>query len=163
MLSRETLAEFFDIQLSRDPVWLTPSLAFLGQIERVCDFERTPPLGEVTTAEGQAPDTLPDDTGLVWRGSKGLVLLSGCAHSGVCNMAKTAQTICAEQHFTDILGGLHLQRAPSARLAATGEFLKTLGLTEIHACHCTDLEAKIALAAFVPVREVAVGMRYEYS
>ena len=33
------LAPFFDIQLSREPVKLTESLTFLGEIERRNDFE----------------------------------------------------------------------------------------------------------------------------
>lgn len=162
LISLDTLGNFFDIQLSRDPIWITDDLAFLGEIERVYDFERAAPLGEVQGPGGYTPDPLTDDTGLAWRGKNGLVLLSGCAHSGVCSMAKRAMDLFGETRFTDVLGGLHLQNAPQTRIEGTGKFLKSLGLESVHACHCTDLAAKIGLSAFLPVPEVAVGMRFTY-
>ena len=47
MLSAEKLASFFDLQFSREPVRLTERLIFLGEIERVTDFEAQKPLGAI--------------------------------------------------------------------------------------------------------------------
>jgi 7,8-dihydropterin-6-yl-methyl-4-(beta-D-ribofuranosyl)aminobenzene 5'-phosphate synthase len=44
----------------------------------------------------------------------------------------------------------------------TGEYLRDLHLKALHACHCTSLPAKIALAAQCPVQEVGVGMKFTW-
>ncbi len=42
------------------------------------------------------------------------------------------------------------------------DYFKKLGLKRIHACHCTDLQSKIALSEVVEVKEVGVGLSLTY-
>ena len=41
----EELAKTFTAKLTKEPVWLTESLVFLGEIERKNDFENSAPIG----------------------------------------------------------------------------------------------------------------------
>jgi 7,8-dihydropterin-6-yl-methyl-4-(beta-D-ribofuranosyl)aminobenzene 5'-phosphate synthase len=40
--------------------------------------------------------------------------------------------------------------------------MKKLNPEQIHACHCTDLNSKIALSKVVNLKEVGVGLVLEY-
>lgn len=162
LLSGEALTGFFAPRLSREPVWLTERLVFLGEIPRELDFEPFEPLGELPGPDGARPDPVRDDSALAWRGPDGLVVVSGCAHSGICNTVRRAQAVCGEQRVVDVVGGTHLLKAKPERLEATAAFMASLGLARMHPCHCTDLAAKLALGRAVPLGEVGVGVRLEY-
>jgi 7,8-dihydropterin-6-yl-methyl-4-(beta-D-ribofuranosyl)aminobenzene 5'-phosphate synthase len=62
----------------------------------------------------------------------------------------------------DIIGGLHLINPPRKQLEGTLAYLKELGPTKVHACHCTDLKSKIALSGVVNLEEVGVGTVIHY-
>lgn len=149
------LNRHFSLQVDRRPVQITENLLFLGEIPRIFDFEAAEPIG-VKTATGE-PDTLIDDTALVFRGSEGLTIITGCSHAGICNICEYAKEVCSDERIISIIGGLHLLDAPVERLEQTLEYLKQLPLEDLYACHCTDLAAKIFLARGLPVRELGSG------
>ena len=172
-LSPAVLADFFTLRLTADPVDLTPGVTFLGRIPRHFDFESVPPgdrlllPGHDLPGPGQAPapgvpDALADDTALACRSAEGLVILAGCSHAGICNIVRHARELCGETRIRDIVGGLHLLDASPDRLEATGRCLAEFAPAAVHACHCTDLAAKIALSRFVPVRETGSGLVLDY-
>jgi len=146
------LGRQYALELSEKPVWLTERLVFLGAVER------SPALG----FEEPGEHDLPEDSGLAWVGDRGLVVVTGCAHAGVCNTVEHARRVTGVDRVRVVLGGFHLLDAPAERLAATADYLGSLGLDALHACHCTDLTAKIALAAKAPVRETGVGLRLDF-
>lgn len=161
-LSEDKLRRQFTMRLSRDPIALTDRMFFLGEIPRPFEFERAAPKGRVWGASGEEPDHILDDTAIACRTAQGLVVLSGCAHAGICNTIEHARAVTGESRVAGVIGGFHLQKAPVDRLARTGEYLASLGLATVHACHCSDLEAKIALAGHVGIGEVGVGMVMEF-
>ena len=108
------------------------------------------------------PDYLLDDTALAFRSAEGLVIITGCSHAGICNITEYAREVCGERAVTDIIGGLHLLSPEPKRLARTGKYLNRLHLNALHACHCTALPAKLALAGYCPVKEVGVGTKLEW-
>jgi 7,8-dihydropterin-6-yl-methyl-4-(beta-D-ribofuranosyl)aminobenzene 5'-phosphate synthase len=85
-----------------------------------------------------------------------------CSHSGICNITEYAREVCGEPRVTDIIGGLHLLNPSPSRLTGTGEYLQSLSLQALYACHCTSLASKIALAEFCPVKEVGVGLKLSW-
>jgi 7,8-dihydropterin-6-yl-methyl-4-(beta-D-ribofuranosyl)aminobenzene 5'-phosphate synthase len=162
LLSADKLSGFFHLQLSRDPVWLTERLVFLGEIERINDFEAQKPLGRILEDGVEKDDFLLDDSALAYKAPQGLVIITGCSHAGICNIIAQARRICGEDRVVDIVGGLHLLDPPAAQLEGTLEFLKALVPGSVHACHCTDLRSKIALSRVVSLEEVGVGLALEY-
>jgi 7,8-dihydropterin-6-yl-methyl-4-(beta-D-ribofuranosyl)aminobenzene 5'-phosphate synthase len=162
LLSADKLSGFFHLQLSRDPVWLTERLVFLGEIERTNDFEAQKPLGKILEDGVEKDDFLLDDSALAYKAPQGLVIITGCSHAGICNIIEQARRVCGEDRVVDIVGGLHLLDPPAAQLEGTLEFLKALAPDSVHACHCTDLGSKIALSRVVDLKEVGVGLALEY-
>ena len=72
-----------------------------------------------------------------------------------------AKKVSGENRVLDIIGGLHL-RTEGAQLEGTLAYLKEQELTALHACHCTALPAKVALARVAPLQKTGVGLRLEY-
>ncbi len=160
-LSQQKCAAHFPLHLNTGPQELNSRLMFLGQIPRKNDFEAGLTFGEKHCT--QEPDTVPDDSALVYQTSKGLVIISGCAHSGICNTVEYAKAICGDHRVLDIVGGLHLQNPPESQLKGTLDYLETLRPENIHACHCTDLPSKIALSRVAKLKEVGVGLSISYT
>ncbi len=161
-LSEEKISPHFRLRFSREPVWLTERLVFLGEIPRILEFEAARPLGEVMTRQGPEPDPLADDSALAYRSQGGLVLITGCAHAGICNTIEHARRVCGEERVADVIGGFHLLAPPAERMDETVRRLEASGVRMLHPCHCTDLSSKVALARRLPVEEVGVGLRLEY-
>lgn len=158
LLAEGKLFRHFEPVLATGPVWLTERLVWLGEIPRINDFELSRPMGRREEPSGPVGDHVPDDTALVHLGVDGLTVISGCAHAGICNTVEHARNVTGVDRVRAILGGFHLLDAPAPRLAATADHLARLDLDALYPCHCTDLAAKIALAARCPVREVGAGM-----
>lgn len=164
--SQQRLSRHFSLHLTPSPAFLSSSILYLGEIPHRYDFELSGPIGRREIEDGSLPDTIPDDTGLVLRVDEGIVVITGCAHAGVCNTVAHARALAREHWDTDrvvdVIGGFHLQNASGPRLTATAEYLSGVGLEALHACHCTDLAAKIALAGRCPIREVGAGLVLNY-
>ena len=162
LISQDKLSKCFAIKLSKDPIWLTERVLFLGQIERKNDFEGKKPIGSIMKPDGEEPDYLYDDTALVYKSPQGLVIITGCSHSGICNIVEQAKKLCKEERIIDIIGGLHLLDPSKEQLQGTLEYMKKLNPKQMHACHCTDLNSKIALSKIVNLKETGVGLVLEY-
>ena len=162
-ISAALLDGAFELHASAEALWIDRRLVFLGQIERRTSFERAPAIGlRSDGCGGWLPDELPDDSALVYLADDGIVVISGCSHSGICNIVQAARRVTGVDRVIDIIGGFHLQNPPKAQLEGTVAFIEALDLSALHACHCTDLQSKVALAAAAPLREVGCGLQLEY-
>jgi len=162
LISEEMLSRFFSIKLSREPMWLTEKLDFLGEIQRNNDFDAKTPVGKVYKSGSWEDDYVTDDSALAYRSEQGLVVITGCSHAGICNIVEKAKEVCQDTRVVDIIGGFHLQDPEKEQLQATLQYMKQLQPLEVHACHCTDLRSKIVLSQIVDLREVGSGLRLEY-
>jgi 7,8-dihydropterin-6-yl-methyl-4-(beta-D-ribofuranosyl)aminobenzene 5'-phosphate synthase len=161
-ISEKKSSRHFQIRLSQDPVWLTDKLVFLGEIRRKNDFEAKKPIGKIVKENLQEDDYLMDDSALAYKSPGGLVIITGCSHAGICNIVEHAREICEDDRIIDIVGGFHLLNPPEEQLQGTLKYMEALQPTEVHACHCTDLNSKIALSKIVNLKEVGVGLTLEY-
>ncbi|MCP3891819.1 MAG: MBL fold metallo-hydrolase [Desulfobulbaceae bacterium] len=161
LMSAEKLTKHFTLELKRDPVAITPRLTWLGEIPRVFDFENLQSFGQ---KDGESiVDMVPDDSALVFSAAKGLVVITGCSHAGICNIVEHAKNVCGQERIIDIIGGLHLMNPSSRQLEGTLDYLGQLELDHLYACHCTDLQSKIALAGVTNVEEVGVGLELTWN
>ena len=142
-------------------MWLTERLVFLGQIERTNDFEAKSPIGKIKGSILD-DDYLMDDSALAYKSRKGLVIITGCSHAGICNIVEYAKKICEEDRIIDIVGGFHLLNPSNEQLQGTLHYMNELKPEKVHACHCTDLNSKIALSRFVDLKEVGIGLVLQY-
>ena len=162
LLEEKKLTGFFDLIMSEEPYYVSENLVFLGKIERGNSFEARKPHGKTLEDGVEVDDWLLDDSALAYRTEGGLVIITGCSHSGICNIVEQARQVCGAGRILDIIGGLHLMDPPQEQLLGTVNFFQTLKPEALHACHCTDLESKIALAKVTNLKEVGVGITLEY-
>lgn len=162
-LSEEDLEKSFShIFLSASPFWITPNLVFLGEIprENAIENQALSPLWstiDYKTKEARK-DALLDDSALVYISSKGLVVLTGCAHAGIANIVAYAQEVCGEFSISSIIGGFHLFTSSAAKGAVSA--LSKFPIGDVYPCHCTSLHAKIELSRRFPIYEVGVGFQF---
>jgi len=167
LVNKEAIASFFSIKLSNEPVWLTENMVFLGEIERKLDFEKNAYKENVLPGKiminGQLQeDRILDDSAIACKTKNGLVIITGCSHSGICNIIEHAKKVCYEQRVVDIIGGFHLINTDDYRLGKVCEYFKKLNLENLHMCHCTDFKAKERLEKVAPVQKTGVGLVLEY-
>lgn len=164
LVSEDRASRHFQISLSREPVWLTENLVFLGEIERKHEFEKFDPKDrKIRAADGQEEtDYILDDSSLVYRTRDGLVIITGCSHSGICNIIDQAIRVCDDSRIIDIIGGLHLFAEQKNQIRNTVEYLKKIRPKSLHACHCTSLSAKTALGQELLLEDVGVSLTLEY-
>jgi 7,8-dihydropterin-6-yl-methyl-4-(beta-D-ribofuranosyl)aminobenzene 5'-phosphate synthase len=96
---------------------------------------------------------------LVCETSRGLIVLTGCAHAGVVNIAEFARKIGKGAKVYAILGGLHLMSASDQNLQWTAGRLKDAGVQLLLGTHCTGVESCYRLREYMGGRrgEVVVG------
>ncbi|MDP8262355.1 MAG: MBL fold metallo-hydrolase [Candidatus Ancaeobacter aquaticus] len=162
-ISKCKLDQHFEMNLTKEPFWLSDKLVFLGEIERSNNFENKVPIGKVHSKDGIKDDFLLDDTALAYKGSEGLIVITGCSHSGICNIVEYAKKVCDENSVVDVIGGFHLMQPSQEQLKCTVDYFQKLKSKELHPCHCVDLNSKIALSKVANLKEVGVGLSIEYS
>ena len=123
--------------LSRSAVTILNGVVASGEIPRETHFEQTK--GFYTVADEQfVEDPVLDDQALfINLKDKGLVIIAGCAHSGIINTLKHAQKTSEIDNIYAIVGGFHLVKADSARIQASIEGFARLKPKMIWPCHCT--------------------------
>lgn len=160
-VSQEELAKKFALHLTKEPVWLTEKLVWLGEIPHTVDFEPAYAIGTVEREGKKEADYIADDTALAYVGEKGLSIITGCSHGGICNIIAYAKKLTGVEKVQSVLGGFHLFDVDE-RAKATIAYLKEEKIPELYPCHCTSFAVRAALHAASPVTEVAVGTELEW-
>lgn len=131
--NKEEAAERFDLENFRKPIRLLDHLWFLGEIPRKNDFEA---LTTKYILEDGTEDFILDDSGLAVITDRGLVVISGCAHSGISNMIEHARRVTGVFQVAAVIGGFHL-KAVNEQTRRTIEYLKGLEGIRVIPSHCT--------------------------
>jgi len=106
-----------------------------GPIPRITDFE-TVGGPFFLDSNSQKPDLLPDDLALFTDTPEGLVVITGCCHSGIVNTLEFI-TSKVDRPIHTVIGGLHLLNADQNRLDKTVEYLNEKRVQQIIPIHCT--------------------------
>jgi len=146
-LDENSIAEFFNLILTREPRKITPKLYYLGEIPANKDIKN---------------DYAADETALAYKSKDGLVVISGCSHSGVENIIEHAKKITGESYINTLIGGIYLINREPEEVHELGKYLQAQDIKKIYPCHCTDLESKIILSRYVNIGEVSVGRSYSW-
>ena len=111
-----------EVHFTVGPTEIAPGLLLTGPIPRRNDFEDTGgPF--FLDPDCTCPDPLPDDQALVARLPQGLIVILGCAHSGVINTLDYVVELLPESPIMAVLGGMHLGRATPATPGVDGQRL----------------------------------------
>ncbi|MGD8229074.1 MAG: MBL fold metallo-hydrolase [Desulfobacteraceae bacterium] len=144
-LSREDLpSEKVEILENKNAILMADNgIMVTGEVERSTGFEKGLP-GALMEKDGKMkPDPISDDQALVLHvREKGLVVISGCSHSGIINTILHAQKLTGLRKVHAVLGGLHLTGpAFEPIIEKTISELKNVAPEVIIPMHCTGWKA----------------------
>jgi len=77
---------------------------------------------------------------LVVKTSRGLVIITGCAHPGIITIIREAKKIAGDKLYL-VVGGFHLGGTPTRQINSIIQNFKMLGVEKVAPCHCTGEEA----------------------
>jgi 7,8-dihydropterin-6-yl-methyl-4-(beta-D-ribofuranosyl)aminobenzene 5'-phosphate synthase len=153
-----------EIILSEGPYRLGPGCWTTGTVPRRSFEHAGTPASMAHRQGGLFPrDYLDDDQAIVLHvQDKGLVVLTGCAHSGVVNTVNYAREISGVDTVYAILGGFHLGRADDDQIERTIDEILALEPALVAPSHCTGFKAIARFATRMPDAfvQAAVGTRY---
>ena len=157
-LDRSELNDKFDIITTRKPYPIPKNIIFLGEIPRLNSFESK----ETTFAlENNIDDFIIDDSGLVIKLNDEIIIISGCAHSGICNIIDYAKKVTGIDKIRAVIGGFHL-KYNNQQTKETIKYLKSQDIAEIHPSHCTELAALSAFYEEFNIKQLKSGMTLNF-
>lgn len=135
-----------------------------GGVPRV-SFEQagTPKIFAYRDNNGFIRDFVDDDLAIVLNiEKKGLVVVAGCAHSGIVNTVNHAREISGVEEIYGIIGGFHLISSTPDEIQKTIDVIKSIKPRIIVPTHCTGFPAIVQFATQMPDQFVlgVVGTSY---
>jgi len=131
---------------------LDKNVLFLGEIPRNTPFEKGTPYTFFERDGNEIWDPIEDDSALVLnlRG-RGLVIISGCAHSGIINTINYAIKVTGVQKVHAVIGGFHLTGPVfESIIGQTVEAFKEIAPNYIVPTHCTGRKATQTIEREMP-------------
>ncbi len=144
----------FDIIEERQPSFLfDQSVLITGEVPRTTGYEPGFPPNQAWIDGNWQPDPLVlDDQALIVNvAGKGLVVITGCGHAGVVNIARYARRLTGDQPLYALIGGFHLSGPAFEPLIP--RVLDDLAAMEpgvLVPAHCTGWRAQHAMSARLP-------------
>jgi 7,8-dihydropterin-6-yl-methyl-4-(beta-D-ribofuranosyl)aminobenzene 5'-phosphate synthase len=124
-----------------------------GEVARTTDFEEGFPIHYARRYDSWEPDPLimDDQCAIINVRDKGLVIISGCGHSGIVNAIRNAQAITGIHKIYAVIGGFHLTGGLfEPIIPATIAALKEIKPRYVVPGHCTGWSATHQIARAMP-------------
>jgi 7,8-dihydropterin-6-yl-methyl-4-(beta-D-ribofuranosyl)aminobenzene 5'-phosphate synthase len=131
--------------LNTDFTEIEKGIFLTGEVPRKTTFEKPDPRLFSEIEGKMTPDIFLDDQSLILDTEKGLVVILGCAHSGMINILNHIITKMAKKKFYAILGGTHLDFLSTEQLEESIKTLKKMDFERIGVSHCTGMRAAFRL------------------
>ena len=119
-----------------DLLKILPGVWLLGNFPRVNEFETIPSRFVVGNLSNPQPDLFEDEICLALETSKGIVMIVGCSHPGILNMAMTVHRRL-EQPIYALFGGTHLNETEAPQIQKIISALKEMGISLFGLSHCS--------------------------
>ncbi len=139
--SKDDLQHTGILTLSETPVKIAPSACTTGEINRTSISSLS---NKLLTKKNDmlVKDELLDDQALIVNMKEGLVIIAGCAHSGIVNTIFHSQKLTNREEIIGVIGGFHLVESDPETIKAVLEILNALNPTVLAPCHCTGFLAQ---------------------
>ncbi len=142
----ENILEGFEVVSSKSPIEFLPNVFYLGEIPRCNDFEK----GDF---DG---DQMLDDSALAIATDKGVIVISGCAHAGICNICEYAQKV-TQQKLYAVVGGFHLFEDNPVTIEKSIEYFSKNKPSHLLPMHCVDFPTLAKFHSIFGCRKYSAG------
>ena len=151
---QDFLRENIELRMEPEPSALIDNMVLVsGEVSRITSFEQGFPIHHAKRNGTWSPDPLiPDDQcAIVNVRNKGLVIVTGCGHSGIINIVRNAQALTGVQKIHAVIGGFHLSGAIFEKIIPpTVEAMTQIAPRFLIPGHCTGWVATHQLARVMP-------------
>jgi 7,8-dihydropterin-6-yl-methyl-4-(beta-D-ribofuranosyl)aminobenzene 5'-phosphate synthase len=130
---------------NKDFTEVEKGLFLTGEVPRQTNFEKPDPRLFTEMDGAMTHDLFLDDQSLILDTDKGIVLILGCAHSGMINIIEHVVNKMRKEKFHAILGGTHLDFLTPEQLEESIKSLKEMKIGNIGVSHCTGMRAAFRL------------------
>ena len=154
-MKKEKLDIVCDLNLTKEPVKVSDNIVFLGEIPQINDFEKRAAIGKQNSGGKFEDDLVNDDSAIVYNSEDGLFIITGCSHSGICNIIEYAKRVTGDNRIVGVIGGMHLFEIDN-KLEKNIEYFKNNKIKKLYPCHCVSLKAKIEMGKRIEIHEVGV-------
>ena len=151
------------LHLVDGPLPLSKHILLSGPVPRQTEYEdRGGPF--YLDRDGLRADQLEDELFLLCDLDEGIVVCSGCSHSGIINILLWTVKQFPERPILAVIGGFHLGNASPERMQKTIEAMRQLPIKQLIPCHCTGQIASQIFTQEFPekVSIGAAGQKWEY-
>ena len=131
------------IRFVEGPTEIVPGLFATGPVPRVTEYEK-PPGNFFLDEKCTIPDPLVDDQSVYFHCGGRLIVLCGCAHSGVVNTVRYVAELTGDAP-SGVFGGMHLLQSSPEVIDRTIADLRDMDVSQFGPCHCTGLPMTAAL------------------
>jgi len=154
------------VMVVKTPVEIVSGAYVTGNIARVTPYEKVAANFQIKRGDTIEQDTFPGEQAVYFNvKGKGLVILSGCSHSGIVNAVKQAQKNAGTAKVHAIMGGFHLINAKPELIENTVADIKAMKPDYIVPAHCTGFEAVVAFSKAMPNEFIlnTAGTQYTFA
>lgn len=142
----KVLERDFEPAPSKRAIEFAPRAFFLGEIPRTSSFEK----GRLDD------DSLLDDSAIALKTEKGVVVISGCSHAGICNICEYAKEVTHLPLYA-VIGGFHLFEKDAKTVNATLEYFQKEKPPYLLPMHCVDFPTLAKFHQLFAVKKYAAG------
>ena len=137
-VKEEKLKQTHNLLLKKEGVEFAKNCFFLGEIPMMVDFEKEGNFSTMLDEKLTEKDLTEDDSGVALVTDKGLFVMTGCGHRGVCNTIEHAKKVTGENRIYAALGGFHLRKLEKQKdmIDKTIEYFKKNEIKELFLGHC---------------------------
>lgn len=157
-LTKDEIQKKFTLSETINHYQISTNLFFLGEIPRLNDFESQTTAFEFENGED---DFVLDDSALATVVHDELVVITGCSHSGICNICEQAKIVTGISKIKAVIGGFHLKYRNRQTIETIGYF-KRNKVEILYPSHCTELPALAAFYDEFRIEQVKTGMALEF-
>jgi 7,8-dihydropterin-6-yl-methyl-4-(beta-D-ribofuranosyl)aminobenzene 5'-phosphate synthase len=136
-----------EFRLEKDFREVAREMFLTGEVPRVTSFERGDARLFAEVGGELIPDPFLDDQSLIIETTNGLLVLLGCAHSGLINILEHVVSRTGKDRIYAVLGGTHLDFSTPSQVQETITALKKYDVEKIGVSHCTGPAAASRLYA----------------
>ncbi|MCF2141145.1 MAG: MBL fold metallo-hydrolase [Candidatus Lokiarchaeota archaeon] len=135
---KEPFQSMLEFHYSSEPVEIASNLWFSGEIRERPYITGVEPSVFHKSENGLEVDPVHDDASVYLRTDSGIVIITGCAHAGILNIALHAKKLFNEP-IRAIIGGSHMVRYSPKEVEDVASILKNeFGNPMLYLNHCTD-------------------------
>ena len=142
----EKLQKDFQILTSETPLEFTDGVFYLGEIPRKSSFEKGV----------YKKDAMHDDSAIAVRSEYGVIVITGCSHSGITNICEYAKKVTGQNLYA-VIGGFHLFEEDTEAVNGTIAYFEKEKPKYLYPMHCVDFPTLTRFREIFGIEKASTG------